>query len=616
MTSPQLPPDASLLGRDLLADYAAALARWRGGERSARVVLGAAVALNRLGSHAEALAVLRRLGPRTRLAAGERREAYGIRAGAHKGLWQRAPRGPAAAHRLRQALADYERAFRADGDPWPAVNLATLHRLSGDGAAAEAWARRTLAALAERGADDGWAEATKAEALLVLGRLDESAACYARAPFVRERRWNDRAAARRQARALLLARGLAPEQVGAWLDAALPGPTVGVVVGHMLDLPGRAQARLPAEREPALAAALAAWVRTNGVELLVASAASGTDILAHEAVRAAGGASRVMLHAPAEGFAAASVAPAGPDWVRRFERLLAAHPAWVSVAALQPIGARSAWYEYGNEVLEGLALLTADQLEAPVRRLAVWDGLAGDGPGGTASTVRRWRARGVAFEVLDPARLGAGPRRETPGGARAAEAHAPEVLGLLAADASGFSGLDDDQLARFAEHVLPRVRRVIERSAERGAAPVHVATWGDGLLLAYEDLGALAHAALDLRDAVARERWDAVGLPRTLSLRIAVHAGPVRRVENPVTGRLDLLGSHVAHVVRLEPVTPPGAVFATEGFAALARLRAPDDATLTLAGKAPWAKGYGEALGGLPLYRLERAPPPERTADQ
>gem|GEM_PF-4672265 len=60
-------------------------------------------------------------------------------------------------------------------------------------------------------------------------------------------------------------------------------------------------------------------------------------------------------------------------------------------------------------------------------------------------------------------------------------------------------------------------------------------------------------------------------------------------------------------MARLEPVTPPGVVFATEGFATLERLRCPDAARCTLVGRAPWAKGYGDGHGGLPMYRAERA---------
>jgi hypothetical protein len=509
----------------------------------------------------------------------------------------------------RRALSQYERAFAADGDTWPLVNLATLHRLRGDLSRATDFAQRTLRALDLGKADDGWSEATRAEALLVLGRFDEAARAFGQTPFARERRFADRAATRRQARLLLRAAGLDATQADAWLSRALPGPRIGMATGHMLDRPSRPVPRFPAANAAAVGVAMASWVRATGVEFGIASAACGTDLLFHEAVRATGARSRVVLPYPTEAFVSTSVAHGGAAWEARFRALLGAGSEWTSLASLQPVGRQSGWFEYGNEYMEGLALCKSDEIESPIHRLAVWDGRPGDGPGGTAATVRRWRARRLAFDVIDPSHPERGAVADRPGeGAPPpVEAVAPDVIGLLTADARGFSRLDDDQLVTFANVFLERIHDVIERGRrEHGDEPYEVNTWGDGLLVAYDDLGALARCAFDLRDRVAREAWARFGLPRTLSLRIALHAGPVRRITSPVTGRPGLLGSHASHGARLEPVTPAGSIFATEGFAALQRLRCPSAAVCTLVGKAPWAKRYGDDVGGLPTYRVER----------
>ena len=618
MTSPPGPPstEADLFGEDLVAAYAALVARWRGGDRGAKVSLDLAKTLNRLGAVAPAVRALREVGRRGDLSPRERREFHGLRASMHKNVALGLERGPLRERHERRALAQYARAAAADGDTWPLVNLATLHRLRGDVARAEAYATRTLRALDDRladrsGADDGWAEATRAEALLVLGRLDASAEAFRRAPFARERRFADRAATRRQARLLLRAAGLDAPAAEAWLARALPGPRVGMATGHMLDRAGRAHPRFPAAHAEAVGAAMDRWVADTGVEFGIASAACGTDILFHEAVRRTGARSRVVLPYPTEAFVATSVAHGGEAWVARLRVILGAGAEWASLASLQPVGRQTGWFEYGNEYMEGLALCKADEIESPIHRLAVWDGSPGDGPGGTAATVRRWRARRLAFDVIDPRHPERGARadRSSDGGPVPVEAVAPDVIGLLTADARGFSRLDDDQLETFTDVFLARIHDVIERGRrERGDEPFEVNTWGDGLLVAYDDLGALARCAFDLRDRVAREAWERFGLPRTLSLRIALHAGPVRRITNPVTGRPGLLGSHVSHGARLEPVTPAGSIFATEGFAALQRLRCPDAAVCTFVGKVPWAKRYGDDVGGLPTYRVERAP--------
>jgi hypothetical protein len=53
-------------------------------------------------------------------------------------------------------------------------------------------------------------------------------------------------------------------------------------------------------------------------------------------------------------------------------------------------------------------------------------------------------------------------------------------------------------------------------------------------------------------------------------LRIALHAGPVYSCIDPVTGNPNYIGSQVSHAARIEPVTPPGQVYASQAFAALA----------------------------------------------
>ena len=59
-------------------------------------------------------------------------------------------------------------------------------------------------------------------------------------------------------------------------------------------------------------------------------------------------------------------------------------------------------YAYTNEVMHGLALMKARQLGTEPIGLAVWDGLPGDGHGGTSSTIAGWRAGGLPVPRLRP----------------------------------------------------------------------------------------------------------------------------------------------------------------------------------------------------------------------
>lgn len=76
-----------------------------------------------------------------------------------------------------------------------------------------------------------------------------------------------------------------------------------------------------------------------------------------------------------------------------------------------------------------------------------------------------------------------------------------------------------------------------------------------------------------------------------VSLRIALHAGPVYEFQDPITGDRTYGGSHVNRAARIEPITPPGQVYASEGFAALSAVRCPDSFVCEYAGQTPLAKG-------------------------
>jgi hypothetical protein len=72
---------------------------------------------------------------------------------------------------------------------------------------------------------------------------------------------------------------------------------------------------------------------------------------------------------------------------------------------------------------------------------------------------------------------------------------------------------------------------------------------------------------------------------------------------NPVTGSPLYTGPHTSRTARIEPVTPPGQVYASSAFAAVAASMAVDGLSMQYVGRMPLAKGYG-LLG---LYHLTSA---------
>ena len=173
--------------------------------------------------------------------------------------------------------------------------------------------------------------------------------------------------------------------------------------GHRLDDDNRPVPRFPRQMEPpahaAIRGSVRALLRKHGAAIGIAGGASGGDILFHEVCGELGVPSRVYLPLPIDRFVAQSVAPAGEEWVRRFEAIAARVPVIVEPG---PAEARAqdegrAWERHN------LTLLTHALEHGPdhVTVLALWNREPGDGRGGTEHLVEQARAEGVDVRILD-----------------------------------------------------------------------------------------------------------------------------------------------------------------------------------------------------------------------
>ena len=220
-----------------------------------------------------------------------------------------------------------------------------------------------------------------------------------------------------------------------------------------------------------------------------------------------------------------------------------------------------------------------------------------------------WQRRGHRVEVID---VGEILRRRRPELAQALDreeaasppiqreaAEGPRIMAILFADAVQFSKLTESQIPRFVQHFLGAIGELIERGPN---VPVMRNTWGDGLYFVFSGIEEAGEFALDLSELVNRADWASKDLPPGLNLRVALHAGPVYSCRDPVTGLLNYIGSHVSRGARIEPITPPGHVYASQGFAALAAATNVRGFVCEYAGQTLWAKGYGT----FPTYHVRR----------
>ena len=175
---------------------------------------------------------------------------------------------------------------------------------------------------------------------------------------------------------------------------------------------------------------------------------------------------------------------------------------------------------------------------------------------------------------------------------------------MLFADFVHFSRMTERQVIYFAHHVWGTVADLLRRYDE---SVVVSRTWGDALCAVFTTLEQAGRFALDLRDTVVAISRADTPLPACLNLRVALHAGPVYHYHDPVTKLPECTGTHVSRAARLEPKTPPGEVYASEAFAALATLQNVTEFTCDYVRQLEWAKHYGT----FPTYVVRRRPVPK-----
>jgi class 3 adenylate cyclase len=392
-------------------------------------------------------------------------------------------------------------------------------------------------------------------------------------------------------------------------DDCFPIPKLVVFSGHMLDAPDRRSPRFPPSKENEIKELLEKQLAAMNAGIGFASAASGSDILFLEAMIARGGAIHLVLPWPAEEFVKTSVAISGDSaWVDRFHKVID-RAASIRVLGELYMPGSATGFEYCNLAMCGLARLFARSLDLEITPLAVWDGFAG-APGGTGSFVRYWRSHRAPVKVIPiatkpPSMLTEAFETEANDDDDEFEAWVrasgrQEIRAIMFADVVGYSKLPETVIPKYVAQFNQRVSRLI---ADSSAAPINVNTWGDGLFFVFNGVEDAGHFALDLRDLVITTDWIDLGLPRRLSIRIAVHAGPVYVNFDPVVRQISFTGAHVSRAARIEPITHEGEVFVSEEFAALALADQSKGFTCDLVGTTALAKSYGLFR----VYSLERS---------
>ena len=576
-----------------------------------------ALALARSGDTERANLVLEQLASRGL----DDAETLGMLARTYKDLALRETDGSRRTQRLKAGFDLYERAYRgatarrALGDAYyTGINAATMAALLDDRGRAATLARETIdlcnlaSADAESDQAGYWRLATQGEAKLILGLEQEAADDYALAAQRAGKRYGDLSTTRRQA--ALLCRHLAIDS--SWLDQALAIPEVLVFTGHMIDRPDRPRPRFPSVLEPFVRDAIAARLESLKPMAAYGSAACGADILCLEEIQRLGGETHIILPFPQDEFRKVSVEFAEGDWSSRFERVLAAADS-ITITSDHHARESSAPFEYTNLVLTGMGRLRAQVLDTRMRGLAVVQPESAAVPGGAVSVLALWQKLALAIDYVPLSAMGVaaiepGSGASVPIQTLAAPAaiepaftpqhgQAHAIRSLLFADVVGYTQLSEDHIPNYVSGFLGAVAELNRLTTHRFE---HIETSGDGFYAVFADANDAGLYALELIELVRSTDWTRHGLPEDFNVRVALHCGPVYCGLDPITGNSIYTGPHTSRAARIEPITPPGQVYASSAFAAVGAASGIDRLDMRYIGQIPLAKNYGS----LELYHI------------
>lgn len=535
-----------------------------------------------------------------------------------KDRWSRLPEGDERLAAGAEAWRQYGRAFELSHDYFPGINAATMSALTEHYEDAQRFAgevRALCTSSVETSASvDFWCEATLGEANLLLNDGDAAIEWYKRAAEHAGTGYGDIASMRRQLKLLARKHPLAQGVLG-----QLVMPRVAVFTGHMLDAPDRSTPRFPARIEGAVEAAIEQAVAAQNLGVGYCSAACGADILFIERMQARGAETHIVLPFQRDDFVRTSVAFAGAHWVERFDRVMEQATS-IGYCVEEEYFGDDLMFTHANLLIQGLAILRAQQLETEAVMLAVVDLQAEAKPGGTAANLAQWtaHARDRTPVVLDLSRIRNQADDSTPPAtgffvasstqaAGAASANSPvpapwgprQIKTMLFADVVGYSSLRERETPAFFKHFLDTIARAIDAS---NVKPAFGNTWGDGLYLVFDDVEEAADFALRMRDAVVLTNWAEAGVPKDMNIRIGMHTGPVFGAFDPIIKRDNFFGSHVNRAARIEPVVVPGSVYVSEHMAAVLAATGTGRFACDYLGSMALAKHYGNSR----LYRLRR----------
>ena len=503
----------------------------------------------------------------------------------YKSIWQISRKNDD----LQKALDLYKKAYHQNPSSHFSAQIALLHAFQGHTEPAIDFARKTIQLLTSESKTTLKAEdqAEKALCYILLHQENPALEIFNILKYTYS---GDRQLISTYRRELLELKH-AGFSVSRSLFECLAPPTIVSFTGHMIDGQNRSNERFPDFLEPYVKEAMQEVLQTIKAEIGYSAAASGGDIIFLESLLERDGEINIILPFDQQDFITQSVQPAGNSWVRRFHHLmrLAHHTHY---ATEENYLNDDILFQFGGLICFGESLLRAHTLYTSPHLVAVWNGEKSGFVGGTDDLIARWHDTNTCH-IIDTKKLlekyhhqktySLPEKKHSPlhnhlpdNDQKSSKGTLPDssihsssgqrvIRTMLFADVKGFSLLKEQHVPYFIDFLSNLAANMTDCPYK----PEFINTWGDAIFAVFDKATDMAYYAMALKKALNEQSAQNTRLPTRMALRIGLHAGPAYKATDPLTHNINFYGSHVNRAARIEPITTPNRIYASEKFIAL-----------------------------------------------
>jgi hypothetical protein len=449
-----------------------------------------------------------------------------------------------------------------------------------------------------------WSYATLGEAFFITGDLDSSLENYKRAAEIAKSNFGDFVSTIQQFSLLKLA--FPDINVDEFLKILYP-PQVAVFTGHMIDSPERKEPRFPDYLENEVRIRLRETLAKLNVSIVYTSAACGSDIILIEEMLKRNGEVNVFLPFRSEDFIESSIRFAGDNWVERFHQLIPRVN--LKYITEEPFLGEEALFSFTGSLLMGFGILRSRVLHSNPLFLALLDKQdISIEKGGSRYILSEW-PKEFDRHILDIGEIRKNfkmiPKIQKTTSfvqKNSIQAHGlkREIKCIFFADIVGFSRLEEIQTPYFMFEFMTEISKAI---FTLNSKPEVINTWGDAIFATFENAKDMIQFAMLINQKILSTDWTVHHLPKNISIRIALHCGPIYQGIDPITKNKNAYGSHINRTARMEPVTLPGSIYASEHFAAKLLLETGDEYKYNYVGVIDLAKNFGAQE----IYKIQKS---------